>query len=87
MSSSRCIIRPVRLFLILVNRHIRHKAVHQNKMADASAHHKQVKYFMGAKGLVKLVKYRKLQCVNDTPDGVNDTAGQKPSEGGFGESV
>ena len=50
-------------------------------MAETAAHHKQMEDLMTAEALWKPVKYRQLQSVEDTADGVNDAAGQKPSEG------
>ena len=51
------------------------------KWQKTAAHHKQMEDLMTAEALWKPVKYRQLQSVEDTADGVNDAAGQKPSEG------
>lgn len=50
-------------------------------MTEAAAHHKQMEDLMAAKVFWQLVKDRELQSVKDSADGIDDTAGQKPSEG------
>ena len=57
-----------------------HIQIHKDEMADAPAHHKQVKDFMGAEMLVLRVEDRQLEGVDDTAYGVDDTARQKPQE-------
>lgn len=56
------------------------KRKHQDKMAEAPAHHKQMKNLMRAKVFMFIVKDRKLQRVDQSTDGVNDPACQKPCE-------
>ena len=56
-------------------------------MTEASAHNEQVKEFMRTEILESGVEQWKLQCINDTADGVDNTAGEEPvkctrSEGG-----
>ena len=58
---------------------------HDNEMAEASAHDKQVEDLMGAEILVSGIEERKLQCIDDTADGVNDASGYEPQEGCGGE--
>ena len=50
-------------------------------MTEASAHDEQVKDFVRTEMLESGVEQWKLQCINDTSDGVNDTAGQEPVKG------
>lgn len=54
-------------------------------MAEASAHDKQVEDLMGAEILVSGIEERKLQCIDDTADGVDDASGYEPQEGCGGE--
>ena len=56
------------------------KRKHQDKMTHAPAHHKQVEDLMGAKVFMFLVKDRKLQSIDQSANGVDDPASQKPSE-------
>ena len=56
--------------------------VHKYEMTDASAHDKQVKDFVGAKIFVPGIKNRKFKGIDNTADGVNNAAGQKPAKGG-----
>ena len=51
-----------------------HEDIHHNKVADASAHYKQMKNFMRAKILMSGIEDRELQRVNDAAYGVDDTA-------------
>ena len=55
-------------------------AEHENKVAGAAKQHKYMKDFMGTEVAVSGVKLRKLQCVDDASDGVENTADQKPQE-------
>lgn len=55
---------------------------HNNVVTEASAHDEQVKDFVRTEMFESGVEQWKLQCVNDTADGVNDSAGQKPVECG-----
>ena len=56
-------------------------------MADAAAHHKQMKDLMGAEGLMLCVKDGELQCVNDAACGIDKSTGQKPEETGEGKRM
>ncbi len=49
-------------------------------MTEASAHDEQVKDFVRTEMFESGVEQWKLQCINDTSDGVNDPAGQEPVE-------
>ena len=61
--------------------------IHKNVMAEASAHHEKVEDFMASEVLVLSVEDRKFQCVDNTADGVNNTACQEPAESGGGQRV
>lgn len=61
--------------------------VHHNEVADASAHDEEVEDLVGAEVFVACIEEGKLQCVDDAAYGVDDAAGQKPSESGRGEGV
>ena len=60
-----------------LNRHI---SKHNHVMTEASAHDEQVKEFMRTEILESGVKQRKLQCINNAADGVDDAAGKEPAE-------
>lgn len=49
-------------------------------MTHAPAHHKQMEDLMGAKVFMFIVKDRKLQGIDQSADGVDDPASQKPSK-------
>ena len=68
-------------------RHRRHKYIHNNKVADASGHDKQMKDFMGAEVFMTGIKNRKLQRVDNAAYGIDDAASQEPSEGCRGKGV
>ena len=57
-----------------------HISEHHHIMAETSAHHKEMEDLMGTEILMFGIEDRKFQGVNDAADGINDTAGQKPSE-------
>lgn len=65
----------------LKKRHFCHKTVHHNEVAEASAHHKQMKNLMGAKVLVTGIENGQLQRIDYPADGVDDPSGQEPSKG------
>ena len=80
----------IRLFLIFLkkcSRHPSHKHIHNDKVTDTSAHDKQMKDFVGAKILMLCIKDRKLQRINDSADGINNTACQKPAKSSFRKAV
>lgn len=56
--------------------HLRYVQVHKNEMTDTSAHDKQMEYLMGSESRMLCVENRKLQCIDNTPDSINDSAGQ-----------
>lgn len=56
-------------------------------MAKAPAHHKKMKYFMASEIFMAVIKNRKLQCIDDTANGVYDAAGQQPAESSGGHGV
>ena len=49
-------------------------------MAEASAHHKEMKDFMGAEVFVAGIKNGKLKCIDNTAHCVNNSPCQKPSK-------
>lgn len=70
-----------------LQRHGRYKAVHDHKVAGASAHYKQMKDFMGTKPAVLRIKYRKLQGIDHTACGIYDASCQQPEKSGMGQTV
>ena len=56
-------------------------------MAHTSQHHKDMKYFVGAEILMLRIEDRKLQRIDHTADGIDDTAGKEPSEACAGQIV
>lgn len=73
------------VFAYLLNGYGCNEKVHNDKVAGASKHDKDMEDFMGTEVLVSGIKNRELQTVNNSADGVNDTSGQQPSETGSGE--
>lgn len=67
--------------------HEGHEPVHEDEVAEASGQDKKMEDLMGSEIFVPGVKERKLQGVDDTSDGINDAAGQKPAEGCRGQAV
>lgn len=57
-----------------------HIQIHKYEVTNASAHDKQVKDFMGTEVLVPVIENWQLQCIDNTADGVDDTACQEPEE-------
>lgn len=66
---------------------LRQVQIHEDKVADASSHDKEMKYLMGAERLMLCVEDWQFQRVNDTADGVNDTADQKQHEAAGGKCI
>ncbi len=58
-------------------------SVHHHVMAETSSHDKQMEDFVGTKIFMSRVKNRKLQRIYDAADGVDNAAGQEPSEGAW----
>ena len=56
------------------------KKEHDDKMAEAAAHDKQVENFMTAEIRMGRIEKRKLQSVNDAADRIDDAAGQQPGK-------
>lgn len=52
------------------------KKEHDDEMAEAAAHDKQVENFMTAEIRMGRIEKRKLQSVNDAADRIDDAAGQ-----------
>ena len=67
--------------------HTGYEEIHYNKMAHTSQHHKDMKYFVGAEILMLRIEDRKLQSIDHTADGIDDTAGKEPSEACAGQIV
>lgn len=72
--------------LTLVSLHERN-IEHRYIMAQASGHDKHVEDLMRSKELVSGIEDRKFQCVNNSADGVDDTACNQPYKGCFGEGL
>ena len=49
--------------------------IHHDKVADTSAHHKQMKDLMTSEVPMLGVEDWKFQCVNNSSDGIDDSAG------------
>ena len=47
-------------------------------MADASAHYKQMEYFMRTEILMPRVENRQFEGINHAAYGIDDAAGKKP---------
>ncbi len=60
--------------------HISHKAIHHNKMAHASPHHKQMENLMGTKIFMPGIENRQLEGVNNAPYGIDNPSGQQPAK-------
>ena len=67
--------------------HTGYEEIHYNKMAHTSQHHKNMKYFVGTEILMLRIEDRKLQSIDHTADGIDDTAGKEPSEACAGQIV
>ena len=65
---------------VIAVRLLQYEGVHHNKVAHASTHDKEMENLMGSEIFVAVVENRKLQCIDDTADCINDTACKKPSE-------
>lgn len=65
---------------VLSDWHWGYEKVHYNKVACASKHYKDVEDFVGAEVFVPGIKERDLQAVDDSAYGIDDAAGQQPSE-------
>lgn len=56
------------------------ESVHDNKMACASTHNKQMENLMTPEVFVPIIKERQLQCVDNAACGINNAPGQEPAE-------
>ena len=56
------------------------KSIHDDKVACAAPHNKQVKNLMTSKVFVFIVKEWQLQRVDDAAHSVDDSSGKEPSE-------
>lgn len=56
-------------------------------MAEAAAHHEKMEDFMGAEILMPAVEDRKLQCIDDTADRIDDSSGKEPHKSFSGQAV
>ena len=65
---------------VITVRFLQYESVHHDKVAHASAHHEEMENLMGTEIFVAVVENRKLQCIDDTADCINDTARKKRSE-------
>lgn len=71
---------------MILYRHQCHEEIHQDQMAGAAAHYKQMEDFVGTEVLVPGVEQGKLQRINDAAHGVDDPSCQQPSEGCAGKT-
>lgn len=53
---------------------------HDDKMTEASAHDKQMKDLVGTKEAVSCIEERKFQCVDNSPNGIDNSSCNKPEE-------
>lgn len=58
-----------------------HIQIHEDKVAHASAHHKQMENLMGAEIFVSGVKDRELQRIDHASHRIENAACEKPKEG------
>ena len=49
-------------------------------MAETSGHNKEMEDLMRAKELMSGIEERKLQCVDNTSDGIDHTSGNQPDK-------
>ena len=61
--------------------------IHTDKVTDTAAQHKEMKDLMGTEVLVSGIEQRKLQCVNDTADGIDDASCEEPQESSVRQCV
>ena len=47
---------------------------HDDKMTEASAHDKQMKDLVGTKEAVSCIEERKFQCVDNSPNGIDNSS-------------
>lgn len=59
---------------------LKNESVHDDKVAGASGYDKQMENLVASEVLVSAVENGKLQSIDHTADGVDDTSCQKPSE-------
>lgn len=58
----------------MLYRHRCHKKVHDNKVTEAPGHYEEMENFMRTEVLMMGIEKGKLQSINDTSDGINDTS-------------
>ena len=73
------------LFLRYLGCHGAYKEIHYDEVTDTSGHDENMKDFMGSKILMFGVEDWKLQSIDDTSDGVDDTSGQEPGKSCMGK--
>ena len=81
LNSHRFYQNPGRLFVLSDER------IHHHIMAEAPAHDKEMENFVRAEIFVAGVKKRQFQRVDDSADGIDDAACQKPAEGGGRQGI
>ena len=57
-----------------------HIQIHEDKVAYASSHHKQMEDLVGTEILMLCIEDRQFQGVDDSAYGVDDPAGKEPEE-------
>ena len=82
----------IRLFVIQSELRLRpgsscHIQVHENEMAYASGHDKEMEHLMGAEAPVPGIEKWELQGINHASCSVNNAPGQKPEKGGHAEGI
>lgn len=65
---------------------LRYECIHHDVMAEAAAHNKEMKNFMGAEISVFGIENRQFQRIDNAACGIDQSAGQEPAEGGPGQS-
>ena len=64
-----------------------HISVHHHVMAEASAHDEEMEDLVGAEIFMLRVEDRQFQRVDDSADGIDNAACQKPAEGGGRQGI
>lgn len=75
------------LTALSLHRHNRYKGIHQYEVTEAATHDKQVKDLMTSKAFVCPVKNRKLKCINDAADGIDNSTCKQPPKCCTGQVV
>ena len=66
---------------------LRHIQKHENEVAHASTHYKEVEHLMRTEVLMFGIKNGKFQRVDHTTNGVDQSAGQQPDKCGGGKRI